>query len=71
MSGLEYCIFYRDFETGRIGHGIGLCELDSIPTICGGDDRFCEKPHSVRKHLWKNRKGKIIREDGREEMSTS
>lgn len=43
MASWKPCEFYLNSNGLAMGQSIGSCTLDSVSTICQGDNQFCEK----------------------------
>ena len=43
MASWKPCEFYWNSKDLAMGQGIGCCTLDSVSTLCQGDNQFCER----------------------------
>ena len=43
MASWKPCEFYWNSKDLAMDQGIGCCTLDSVSTLCQGDNQFCEK----------------------------
>ena len=57
MASWKPCEFYWSSNGLGMGGGIGCCTLDSVSTICQGDNQFCEKFDLMERFVIKENRG--------------